>query len=203
MRTARLLAGIARAAATVGIGLAAAAPAYAGDTGRLAIEPRTVAPGSSVTATTGACDAGASGGAGGTVTGDASAVGSGSFTLVPEAREGDASGQFRVPPSAVPGTYEIVAKCPKGGTVTGDLVVTLTSTASAVPPAGSPAVSAPGAPPPGAVDGQVSPRGHVETGLGGALGPEPVQTTAGLAALALAAAAGTWLLHRRAKGIRL
>ncbi|MGW1145915.1 hypothetical protein ACWD6I_12825, partial [Streptomyces sp. NPDC002454] len=44
------------------------------------------------------------------------------------------------------------------------------------------------------------PRGHVNTGVGGALGPDPVQTAAGVAALAVAAAGGTWLLHRRARG---
>jgi hypothetical protein len=32
------------------------------------------------------------------------------------------------------------------------------------------------------------------------LGPDPVQTAAGVAALAVAAAGGTWLLHRRARG---
>jgi hypothetical protein len=47
---------------------------------------------------------------------------------------------------------------------------------------------------------QVHPRGSVKTGVGGALGPDPVQTAAGVAALAVAAAGGTWLLHRRARG---
>ncbi|MFE5815352.1 hypothetical protein [Streptomyces sp. NPDC056479] len=108
--------------------------------------------------------------------GDASAVGAGPFTLAPHERE--ATGRFRVPPSAQPGTYEIVATCADGGKrVTGDLVVTLTSTR-----------------------GQVHPRGSVKTGVGGALGTDPVQTAAGVTALAVAAAGGTWLLHRRARG---
>jgi hypothetical protein len=40
----------------------------------------------------------------------------------------------------------------------------------------------------------------VKTGVGGALGTDPVKTAAGVAALAVAAAGGTWLLHRRARG---
>lgn len=103
----------------------------------------------------------------------------GTFTLAPSAHEGDAIGQFKVPPSAQPGTYEIVAKCTDGREVSGDLLVTLASMRQ-----------------------QVQPRGSVKTGVGGALGPDPVQTAAGVAALAVAAAGGTWLLHRRARGDR-
>ncbi|MEV7343913.1 hypothetical protein [Streptomyces sp. NPDC093544] len=167
-RTVRLVTGTALAVAAAGL---AAAPAYGGDSGGLEIYPSTVVPGRDVTVNTAAC------GADGTAAGDASAVGAGTFTLAPSAHEQDAIGQFRVPPSAQPGTYEIVAKCPGGRQVTGDLMVTLTSTRE-----------------------QVYPRGHVKTGVGGALGPDPVQTTAGVAALAVAAAGGTWLLHRRARG---
>nr|WP_246113525.1 hypothetical protein [Streptomyces montanus] len=47
---------------------------------------------------------------------------------------------------------------------------------------------------------QVHPRGSVKTGVGGAPGPDPARTAAGVAALAVAAAGGTWLLHRRARG---
>ncbi|GCB49605.1 hypothetical protein [Streptomyces sp. NL15-2K] len=166
-RTARLLTGTAFAVAAAGLG---AAPAYgAGD---LDVSPSTVVPGELVTVNTAAC------GDGGAATGDAAAVGAGPFTLAPSAHEGQAIGQFRVPPSAQPGTYEIVAICAEDGRqVTGDLVVTLTSG-----------------------HGQVHPRGSVKTGVGGALGRDPVQTAAGVAALAVAAAGGTWLLHRRARG---
>ncbi|MFD4567750.1 hypothetical protein ACFWOX_25740 [Streptomyces sp. NPDC058467] len=167
-RTARLLTGTALAVAVAGV---ATAPASGGETGRLEVFPSSVVPGADVTVNTAACGAE-------TAAGDASAVGAGTFTLAPSAHEQDAIGQFRVPPSAQPGTYEIVARC--GGSdrqVTGDLMVTLTSTR-----------------------GQVQPRGHVNTGVGGALGPDPVQTAAGVAALAVAAAGGTWLLHRRARG---
>ncbi|MFF8943300.1 hypothetical protein ACF1A5_13715 [Streptomyces sp. NPDC014864] len=149
-----------------------AAPAYAADTAGLEVYPSPVVPGGQVTVNTKACGEKA------TAAGDASAVGAGPFTLAPSAHEGDAIGQFRVPESAQQGTYEIVVRCAEGGKeVRGDLVVTLT-----------------------AVRGQVLPRGSVKTGVGGALGPDPVQSAAGVAALAVAAAGGTWLLHRRARG---
>ncbi|MDT0483640.1 hypothetical protein OIE52_18020 [Streptomyces canus] len=166
--TARLLTG---SALVVAAGLVCA-PAYAGDSDGLDVFPSSAVPGGQVTVNTAAC------GDGGTAQGDASAVGADSFTMAPSTHEGDAIGQFRVPPSAQPGTYEIAATCAEGGRrVTGDLVVTLTSQRQ-----------------------QVHPRGSVKTGVGGALGPDPVQTAAGVAALAVAAAGGTWLLHRRARG---
>ncbi|MFI9805583.1 hypothetical protein ACIHEJ_14655 [Streptomyces sp. NPDC052301] len=164
-RTARLLTGTA-------LVVAAAAPAYAGDTGRLDVYPATVTPGGLVSVNTAAC------GDKGAATGDAGALGAGVFALAPSTHQGEAIGQFRVPPSAQPGTYEIVAKCAEGTRqVTGDLMVTLS-----------------------AAHEQVQPRGIMKTGVGGAFGPDPVQTAAGVAALAVAAAGGTWLLHRRARG---
>jgi hypothetical protein len=164
LRTARLLTGTA-------LVVAAAAPAWAG-TGSLDVYPATVTPGGQVTVNTAAC------GEKGSAVGDAGAVGAGTFTLAPSSHQGEAIGQFQVPPGAQPGTYEIVAKCAEGGRqVTGDLVV---------------AVSA--------AHEQVQPRGSMKTGVGGALGTDPVQTTAGVAALAVAAVGGTWLLHRRARG---
>jgi hypothetical protein len=172
-RTARLLTGTALAAAAVG--LTTAAPVQAGEagaTGGLTVFPSSVVPGERAVVTTPAC------GKGGSAAGDAGAVGVGAFPLAPGTGEGEATGHFEVPPSAQPGTYEIVATCGRSGRrVTGDLVVTLTSAAE-----------------------QVYPRGSVKTGVGGALGPDPVQTAAGVAALAVAAAGGTWLLHRRARG---
>ncbi|WP_406371623.1 hypothetical protein OG788_16410 [Streptomyces sp. NBC_00647] len=167
-RTARLMTGTALAVAVAAL---AAAPVYGADTGSLEVFPSTVVPGAEVTVNTAAC------GSDGTANGDAGAVGGGTFTLAASAHEQEAIGQFRVPPSAQPGTYEIVARCSHGRRVTGDLMVTLTSTRE-----------------------QIQPRGHVNTGVGGALGPDPVQTAAGVAALAVAAAGGTWLLHRRARG---
>ncbi|GHD98584.1 hypothetical protein [Streptomyces alanosinicus] len=164
-RTARLLTGTA-------LVLAAAAPAQAAGTASLDVYPSSVAPGSQVTVNTAAC------GDKGSATGDAGAVGGGTFTLAPSTHEGEAIGQFQVPESAQPGTYEIVAKCAEGNRqVTGDLVVALS-----------------------AAHEQVQPRGSLKTGVGGALGTDPAQTAAGVAALAVAAAGGTWLLHRRARG---
>lgn len=182
MRTARLLTTAALAVASAGL-LAppSAAAAFAMRRG-LEVFPSTVTPGTTVTVNTTAC------GSEGTATGDASAVGAGAFTLAPSTHEENAIGQFKVPPSAQPGTYEIVAKCSGSGSggkeVAGDLVVTITSTAAAS-------------------EQRLTPKGHVKTGVGGALGPDPVQTAAGVAALAVAAAGGTWLLHRRARGDRI
>lgn len=167
-RTARPLTGTALAVAAAAL---ATAPAYGASAG-LEVSPAPVVPGGQVTVRTAAC------GERGSATGDASAVGAGSLSLAPDAHGQDATGRFKVPPSAQPGTYEITATCHGSGRrVTGDLVVTLTS-----------------------MRGQVHPRGSVKTGVGGALGPDPVQTAAGVAALAVAAAGGTWLLHRRARG---
>lgn len=193
MRKARLLTTAALAVASAGLLAPPAAAAALAAGGGLEIHPATVMPGSSVTVNTSAC------GSGGTASGDASAVGAGTFTLAPGTHEGNeeneenedaenAVGQFKVPPEAQPGTYEIVAKCSGSGAdgkeVAGDLIVTITSTAAAR-------------------EQQVTPKGHVKTGVGGTLGPDPVQTAAGVAALAVAAAGGTWLLHRRARGDRI
>ncbi|WP_405816610.1 hypothetical protein OG241_18530 [Streptomyces sp. NBC_01390] len=179
---ARPLTGTALALALAGpavvLTVALAAPAHASGGGTLEVYPATVTPGTRVTVNTTAC------GSGGTAAGDASAVGAGSFVLAPTTHKEVAVGQFRVPPGAQPGTYEIVARCAgkaDARQVSGDLVVTLTSTRPPVQP-------------------PVQPRGSVKTGVGGALGPDPVQTTAGVAALAVAAVGGTWLLHRRARG---
>lgn len=174
MRTGRPLTAAAFAVAVVGFGVAPAAAAQGG----LEVYPATAAPGSTVTVDTTAC-AGS-----GIATGDASAVGAGAFPLAPAADADaapavDAAGRFAVPTSAQPGTYEIVARCSDGTEVTGDLIVSLVEAGSS---------------------GAQMPRGHVKTGVGGALGPDPVQTAAGVAALAVAAAGGTWLLHRRARG---
>ncbi|MFD2683840.1 hypothetical protein ACFS5L_03010 [Streptomyces phyllanthi] len=181
-RTPRLPATAALAVVAAGLATAPAygantAPAYGADTAatgteRLEAHPASVIPGAEVSVGTAAC------GADGMATGDASAVGAGRFALAPGTPPGHVTGGFRVPPSAEPGTYEIVARCSEGGQeVTGDLVVTLTAARE-----------------------QVYPRGSVKTGVGGTLGPDPVQTAAGVAALAVAAAGGTWLLHRRARG---
>jgi hypothetical protein len=175
-RPARLLTGAALALGGAGL---AAGIAYGVHGEVLELVPSTAVPGDEVTAKAGACRDGKS------AAGDASAVGAGAFTLAPALGGGDVAGRFRVPESAQPGTYEIVTRCPAGERqVSGDLVVALTPS-----PTPQPAHSAGG-----------PPRGSVKTGVGGAFGTDPVQTAAGLAALAVAAAGGTWLLHRRARG---
>ncbi|MFF8949082.1 hypothetical protein ACF09I_09945 [Streptomyces sp. NPDC014940] len=184
-RTARLLTGTALAVATAGLAAAPVNAAPAPDrprdapaaAGSLLVDPSTAAPGSRVTVNTAAC------GKRGTAIADAGALGAGTFMLAPGENEGQSAGEFRVPPGAQPGTYEIVAKCAEGDRqVTGDLVV------------------APSTARMGAEHEQVQPRGSVKTGVGGAFGSDPVQTAAGVTALAVAAAGGTWLLHRRARG---
>ncbi|MGW0820071.1 hypothetical protein [Streptomyces sp. NPDC002845] len=179
-RTARPLTATALGAAALAVTGFVAAPAHSRETaeGSLDVRPAGgVVPGGEVTVSTGAC------GAGGTAVGDAGAVGAGAFSLVSHAGERNSVGRFKVPPSAHPGTYEIAARCAGDGRrVAGDLVVRLTAAPERQP------------------HQQVHPRGSVKTGVGGALGPDPVQTAAGVATLAVAAAGGTWLLHRRARG---
>ncbi|MEU6391989.1 hypothetical protein [Streptomyces sp. NPDC046939] len=145
--------------------------------GGLEVYPATAAPGTTVTLTTTAC------GTHGTAAADAGAVGPGPITLAPDRASHRATARFEVPAAAQPGTYEITARCSGGTKVTGDLIVSTTQQTTATEAR--------------------MPRGHVPTGVGGALGPDPVQTTAGVAALAAAAAGGTWLLHRRTRDGRL
>ena len=175
-RTARLLTGAALAVGGAGL---AAGIAYGVHGQVLELVPSTAVPGDQVTAKAAACRGGKA------AAGDASAVGAGAFTLAPGNGGREVAGRFRVPESAQPGTYEIVALCPAGGKqVSGDLVVSLT-------PAPTPEPTHSGGGPP---------HGSVKAGVGGAFGSDPVRTTAGLTALAVAAAGGTWLLHRRARG---
>ncbi|MER5489880.1 hypothetical protein [Streptomyces sp. NPDC002490] len=171
MRTARPLSAAVFAVALVGL---AAGPAAGGDGPGTTVSPATAVPGDPVVLRSDGC------GTGGAAVGDASAVGAGSFALAPETAGGPAVGRFTVPPGAHPGTYEIAVRCADGSSPVADLAVVLDGAAAEAVPA--------------------HPRGHVNTGVGGALGPDPVQTAAGVAALAVAAAGGTWLLHRRARG---
>ena len=82
-------------------------------------------------------------------------------------------GQFRVPDHAQAGTYAIGVKCKNGRHATGDLVVRHHSQ---------------------------QPSGHVNTGVGGSVGPDTTKIAAGVAVLATAAVGGTLLLRRRASG---
>ncbi|MFJ8665447.1 hypothetical protein [Streptomyces sp. NPDC093600] len=103
--------------------------------------------------------------------GDAQSLGAGEFRLNPSTHKEVVVGQFTVPQHAKPGTYGISVACDNGKTARGDLVVK-----------------------------HRGPSGHVKTGVGGSVGPDTAQITAGAAVLAAAAVGGTWLLRRRASG---
>ncbi|MFG2866815.1 hypothetical protein [Streptomyces sp. NPDC048338] len=103
--------------------------------------------------------------------GDAQSLGAGDFQLKPSTHKEVVVGQFTVPEHAKPGSYGISVACDNGKTARGELVVK-----------------------------HKSPSGHVQTGVGGSVGPDTAQITAGVAVLAAAAVGGTWLLRRRASG---
>ncbi|MFC9387741.1 hypothetical protein [Streptomyces venezuelae] len=103
--------------------------------------------------------------------GDANSLGAGEFQLNPSTHKEVVVGQFHVPEHAKAGTYGISVACDNGKTARGDLTVK-----------------------------HRRPSGHVQTGVGGSVGPDPAQVTAGAAVLAAAAVGGVWLLRRRASG---
>ncbi|MFF3320360.1 hypothetical protein ACFYV5_33345 [Streptomyces sp. NPDC003035] len=103
--------------------------------------------------------------------GDADSLGAGEFRLNPSTHKEVVVGQFTVPQHAKAGTYGISVACDNGKTARGELVVR-----------------------------HKVPSGHVKTGVGGSVGPDTAQVTAGAAVLAAAAVGGTWLLRRRASG---
>ncbi|MEU4063981.1 hypothetical protein AB0F25_16360 [Streptomyces wedmorensis] len=103
--------------------------------------------------------------------GDANSLGAGEFQLNPSTHKEVVVGQFTVPHHAKPGSYWISVACDNGRTARGDLIVK-----------------------------HRSPSGHVQTGVGGSVGPDTAQITAGAAVLAAAAVGGVWLLRRRASG---
>ncbi|MEV0962229.1 MULTISPECIES: hypothetical protein [unclassified Streptomyces] len=152
------------------VGAAAAPAARAADPGTLTLSPSSTTAGASVTASTTAC------GRRGHGTGDAGSLGAERFDLAPGAGEGataTAAGRFTVPEDTDPGTYMVSVLCDNGSKAFGDLVVR--------------------------AHGH-EPSGHVKTGVGGSVGPDITQITAGAAVLAAAAVGGTWLLRRRASG---
>lgn len=103
--------------------------------------------------------------------GDAQSLGAGEFPLNPSTHKEVVVGQFTVPEHARAGTYGISVACDNGKTAHGELVVK-----------------------------HKTPSGHVQTGVGGSVGPDTARITAGAAVLAAAAVGGTWLLRRRASG---
>ncbi|MEU7296028.1 hypothetical protein [Streptomyces exfoliatus] len=103
--------------------------------------------------------------------GDANSLGAGEFHLNPSTHKEVVVGQFTVPEHVKPGTYGISVACDNGKTARGDLIVK-----------------------------HRRPSGHVQTGVGGSVGPDTAQVTAGAAVLAAAAVGGVLLLRRRASG---
>ncbi|MEU9298360.1 hypothetical protein ACFY8P_05610 [Streptomyces sp. NPDC012693] len=103
--------------------------------------------------------------------GDANSLGAGEFHLSSSTHKEVVVGQFTVPEHARAGTYSISVACDNGKTARGDLTVK-----------------------------HRRPSGHVQTGVGGSVGPDTAQVTAGVAVLAAAAVGGVWLLRRRASG---
>ncbi|NUL13645.1 hypothetical protein [Streptomyces lunaelactis] len=104
--------------------------------------------------------------------GDARSLGAGEFRLSPGTHKEVAVGRFRVPHGTHAGHYTIDVTCKNGRTATGELHVR----------------HHPG------------PIGHVNTGVGGSVGPDTTQIAAGVAVLAAAAVGGTLFLRRRASG---
>ncbi|MFE0647998.1 hypothetical protein ACFVZH_05330 [Streptomyces sp. NPDC059534] len=105
--------------------------------------------------------------------GDANSLGAGEFQLNPSTHKEVVVGQFTVPGHVKAGSYWISVACDNGRTARGDLIVK-----------------------------HRGPSGHVQTGVGGSVGPDTAQVTAGAAVLAAAAVGGVLLLRRRASGAR-
>lgn len=197
MPTTRLRTGAA-AAAVVAAGIVCA-PGTAAHADRgpaagpaLRLEPASVAPGTTVTVRTAVCGSGAA-------TGSAPAVREGSFLLGADAAAGESVGRFTVPATVEPGTYEVVARCGSGkADARGDLTVGLNG---AYGPAGHAAGEGNAAG--GAGSGAAQGVARTAAAGPGPLGSDPVRVACGIGVLACAAAAGTWLLHRRARGVGL
>jgi hypothetical protein len=104
--------------------------------------------------------------------GDAHTLGAGKFGLAPGTHKEVVIGQFMIPRHTKPGAHRIGVRCDNGKRATGDLVVRH----------------------------HKRPSGHVDTGVGGSVGPDTTQIAAGVAVLAASAVGGTLLLRRRASG---
>lgn len=179
--TARSLTGPALAVVWSGaLGVLGTPSAYAADVTPLEIRPVAAAPGAAVSVSTTAC------GREGHGTGDAESLGAGDFKVSPGKDKQVAAGKFTVPKGAVPGNYGITVLCDDGKEADGDLVVQAHGQ-----PNGRTKDSS----------GQAkTPSGHVNTGVGGSVGPDTTQIAAGVALLAATAVGGTRTLRRRASG---
>lgn len=103
--------------------------------------------------------------------GDADSLDAGEFPLEPSGHKDVVVGRFTVPHHIKNGSYEIKVRCDNGRRARGDIIIN-----------------------------HRGPSGHVPSGVGGSLGPDTAQITAGVAVLAAAAVGGTRLLRRRASG---
>ncbi|GGZ28194.1 hypothetical protein GCM10010387_22020 [Streptomyces inusitatus] len=217
--TARLLTTAVLAVSTIGLG---APGAFAEDHASLEVFPSTAAPGASLTLNTTAC------GPGGEGVGDARALGAGEFRLSPGAHKESAVGQLRVPYGVQPGVYGVSVRCDNGKRVTGEVTLRRHQDESGSLNGKNEGESEsregggdqgrsqgqghdsggqdsgghdPGGYESGGQGGHhQQPSGHVQTGVGGSIGPDTAQVAAGAAVLAAAAAGGTLLLRRRASG---
>ncbi|MGW2279328.1 hypothetical protein [Streptomyces sp. NPDC001770] len=186
LRPLRSTAGTAVAlAATATFGLALLAPAaYAGDAdrdrGRLELTPATAVPGAKVTVKTTACGKNGSG------VGDANSLDAGDFDLYPGDGKDVAVGHFTVPRDTRPGTYGIAVACDNGKDAKGDLLVT----------GGGSGDHDQGQDQGQGEDGR-QPWGHVQTGVGGSVGPDSTRIAAGFGVLGAAGAGAVWMVRRR------
>ncbi|MCX5396880.1 hypothetical protein [Streptomyces sp. NBC_00102] len=166
-------------AATATLGLALLAPsAYAdgADRGRLELTPSTAVPGAKVTAETTACGKKGSG------TGDANSLDAGDFELYPGPGKDTAVGHFTVPRETRPGTYDIAVACDNGKDAQGRLQV----------------IGGSGGHEQDQGQGQDDqPWGHVQTGVGGSVGPDSTRIAAGFGVLGAAGAGALWTVRRR------
>ncbi|MFF7363238.1 hypothetical protein [Streptomyces sp. NPDC008125] len=178
------------AAATFGLTLLAPA-AVAGDAdrdrGRLELTPATAVPGAKVTVKTTACGKGGSG------VGDANSLDAGDFDLYPGDGKDTAVGHFTVPRDTRPGTYGISVACDNGKDAKGELQVTGGS-GSGDHEQGQDQGQGQGQ---GQGEDGRQPWGHVQTGVGGSVGPDSTRIAAGFGVLGAAGAGAVWMVRRR------
>ncbi|WP_267245681.1 hypothetical protein [Streptomyces sp. PR69] len=188
--TARLLTGVAFAAASIGV---CGPGAHAGERDALEVFPSSASPGESVTVNTTAC------GKGGRGVGEARKLGVPEFLLTPATHKEVVTGSFTVPRKAESGTYKISVSCDNGKSAAGDLVVHHRDGRDHHT---QPTHRPPHLPTHAPTHHGMRPSGHVHTGVGGSVGPDYLQMAAGGAVIAGAAVAGALMLRRRANGTR-
>lgn len=120
-------------------------------------------------------------------TGNASALGAGTFSLGPSTLEEVLVGQFTVPSDAAVGSYDVTVACATGGRVTTGTLRVVEASATTSPTATATATRTVTSTPTGTVSG----------GFGGS-DDGSTAVIAGISAVILAAtAAGVWVVRRR------